>query len=74
MEDKNVPARRRRKLAPNKHHGPKSTHVYVNVNLMVEKDSITVLSIQVLSSAHMTACRQVSGLGWEVEVVEVAGL
>ena len=24
MEDKNVPARRRRKLAPNKHHGPKS--------------------------------------------------
>ena len=44
------------------------------VNLMVEKDSITVHSIQVLSSAHMTACRQVSGLGWEVEVVEVAGL
>ena len=31
---------------------------------MVEKDSITVLSIQVLSSAHMTACRQVSVLGW----------
>ena len=24
MEDKNVPARRRRKLAPNKHQGPKS--------------------------------------------------
>ena len=68
MEDKNVPARRRRKL-PINIMGP---NLYVN--LMVEKDSITVLSIQVLSSAHMTACRQVSGLGWEVEVVEVAGL